>query len=107
MAASFLAIVLILLNINPYVDNIWIFGFWSLIGVEIFGVLTYAQFWWFFVHKGDSIYTNRINDMLYRSLILSALFVHCLILWQINRANYLDLGIPAVLAFTYLIFSQS
>lgn len=107
MSASFLALIILLINVNPYTNNSWLYSFWTLIGIELFGIFTFLQFWWFFAHKGDLIYTKRINQMLYRSLIYSVLSIYSLILWQVNRANYVELAITGVMALAYFIFSRN
>ena len=91
---------------DPYKDLYPFVIFWGISWVFFTGIICYFQFYWYFSYKAAVIYSSRVNLMLARSGVLSALSVYSLVLVHTNQANFLNLFIVLILFSSFFYLSS-
>jgi hypothetical protein len=101
---SLVALILLIFFTNPYTFSEGLMIFWFLNWTSISAVIAYIQFWWIFSYKANLIYINKVNNILYSSVIYSGLLIYLLTLILNAQFNYVNVIIVLILIFAYRLF---
>jgi hypothetical protein len=106
LGISFLCAFALMTLFDPYVNTQIVWILWGLIWIFCFCCISYFQFWWMFSFKGELIYINKVNNMLFKSSVYSSLVIYGLSLAQTNQLNFLNIVVLVCLFGFYFMYSK-
>ncbi len=98
---SFVGIVLLILLVDPTINNLYIVGFLICVMAFLTSFLSLGGLWWFFDERNRLLPLTHINQILYQSLFSSSIVVLMLVLSQTNQLNIIT---TTLVLFVYLLY---
>lgn len=93
--------------LDPFINNLYIFAFLSILMVFFMSAVSLLGLWWFFDERRKLLSISQINQIIYQSLIVSAIAICVLVMNQTNQLNFTSATILLISYFLYQLWANS
>lgn len=93
--------------LDPLINNLYIFAFLSILMVFLMSAVSLLGLWWFFDERRKLLSISQINQIIYQSLIVSAIAICVLVMNQTNQLNFTSATILFISYFLYQLWANS
>jgi hypothetical protein len=93
--------------LDPFLNNLYIFAFLATLMVFLTCFVSFLGLWWFFDERRKLLSISQINQIIYQSLITSAVVVCTLVMNQTNQLNFVSVLLLIGSYLLYQLWSNS
>ncbi|MBC7472100.1 MAG: hypothetical protein H7196_02455 [candidate division SR1 bacterium] len=93
--------------LDPLINNLYIFAFLSTLMIFLMSFISLLGLWWFFDERRKLLSISQINQIIYQSLITSAVTICALVMNQTNQLNFTSITILFISYFLYQLWANS
>jgi hypothetical protein len=98
---SFVGLSAILVFLDPYQNSLYIWAFLAVFLIFLTGIITLLAFVWFFTIRKEILSITQVNQVIYQSLISSAVVVFAVVM---NQTQQLNIWTAILLIVCYLFY---